>query len=171
MKEFLKKYREIIVYLVFGVITTVVNWVVYFGIIWGAKTIFGYHDESLALYWYRMIAQVVAWVAGVLVAFFTNKKYVFLDNNNEARYVVRKLIEFSTSRLATLLLDTVVTFSTLAILGFVGYKTFTVAIGPLGLDVSADLISKLLASILVVIGNYVLSKLFVFKKTDDAEQK
>ena len=64
MKELLMKYKEIIMYLVFGVLTTVVNIVVYF-------------LSAELLHINYLISNALAWFLSVLFAYITNRKYVF----------------------------------------------------------------------------------------------
>ena len=113
MKAFFEKYREIILYLIFGVLTTAVSFITYFLLFHVGVSLIGAAYE-----WYvRIAAQILQWVAGVLFAFFTNKKYVFGDTNTQTRHMWRKLAEFSASRVLTLVLDTVLTFGIVALLG------------------------------------------------------
>ena len=70
-----KKYEEVIMYLVFGVLTTVVNFVVYFI----AIHILGDSDLS------KTISNALAWFFSVLFAFFTNKIFVFKHKSENAK--------------------------------------------------------------------------------------
>ena len=156
MKALYQKYREILLYLIFGVLTTAVSFATYFLIFGGGVALLG---ETYA--WHvRVAAQILQWVAGVLFAFFTNKKYVFGDTNTESRHMWHKLGEFSLSRVATLLLDT-------AMLHSIAYEAISLPI--VNIPLSADLIAKCVAALFVIVGNYVLSKLFVFRKAKTRE--
>lgn len=159
MKAFFEKYREIILYLIFGVLTTAVSFVTYFLLFHVGVSLIGAAYE-----WYvRIAAQILQWVAGVLFAFFTNKKYVFGDTNTQTRHMWRKLAEFSASRVLTLVLDTVLTFGIVALLGALSYEAILLPL--VKIPLSADLIAKCVAAVFVIVGNYVLSKLFVFRKS------
>ena len=158
MKALCQKYREILLYLFFGVLTTAVSFATYFLLFHGGVALLG---ETYA--WHvRVAAQILQWVAGVLFAFFTNKKYVFGDTNTESRHMWHKLGEFSLSRVATLLLDTALTFGIVAMLHSIAYEAISLPI--VNIPLSADLIAKCVAALFVIVGNYVLSKLFVFRK-------
>lgn len=87
-----------------------------------------------------MISNVIAWITCVIFAYFTNKKYVFDKSDNKCQFV-----KFILSRIATLIVET------LLLILFV--KTLLVN----------DMISKIIISIIVIILNYILSKLCVFK--------
>lgn len=158
MKAFFEKYREIILYLIFGVLTTLVSFVTYFLVFHGGVSLLGEEYEWSV----RVAAQILQWVAGVLFAFFTNKKYVFGDTNTQSRHMWRKLCAFSASRVATLFLDTAITFGVVYLLSALSYESIVLPIVPIPL--SADLIAKCVAAVFVIVGNYILSKLFVFRK-------
>ena len=133
MRALLQKYRGLILYGVFGALTTAINIAAY----------------ALC---YRVLgvpnvpSNIVAWIVAVLFAFITNKLYVFESKSLERGTVLRELTTFVTARLATGLMD-------LAIM-FVGVDVLH---GP-------DLLIKVGSNVLVIILNYVLSKLVVFRK-------
>ena len=136
------KHREILVYLIVGGLTTVVAW--------GAKFLWNFifyagtaHPTSLQ----NTVLSVVNWVAGVACAYPMNRTWVFQSKNPN---IIAEASGFVTSRLATLALDWVV----MQLLGNV-----------LGLNLY---VATFISAVLVVIGNYVFSKLFVFKKKKDA---
>ena len=116
MKELFKKYREIITYIFFGVITTLVSMGVYFAILLFAEKVINISPESASFNAFRLIAQILQWVAGVLVAFFTNKKWVFNAGGTTKKETASELVKFSLSRVGTLGLDTVITFGTVWLL-------------------------------------------------------
>ena len=137
IKSVYEKYKEIINYLIFGVLTTLISLIVYYGLTY---TIINPNNAIML-----QIANIISWIAGVLFAYFTNRKYVFASKNKS------KLKEFSAfvgARVTTLLLD-------MAIMGI----GVTVLHGN-------DKIMKLISQVLVIIGNYVLSKVFVFRKKE-----
>lgn len=159
MKELFKKYREIISYIFFGVITTAVSMGVYFTILLFAEYIDGISPDATEFNGIRFVAQIIQWIAGVLVAFFTNKKWVFNAGGTTSGETVRELSKFALGRVGTLGLDTVLTFGTVWILNALNYVPFKFI-----LTFTADLWSKIVASVVVVITNYIISKFFVFKK-------
>ena len=163
MKNLFEKYREIIMYLIFGVFTTVVGMGSYFLILFAARC-FGVPETSGAYNGVRVAAQIIQWVLAVLFAYYTNKKWVF--NVRERQGERARLASFFASRLFSLGCDTLVTFGVIFILGAVNYKTITLTL-PLGvqLPLSSDLWAKLAAAVVVIVVNYVLSKFIVFKKT------
>ena len=165
IKALIEKYKEIIMYLVFGVLTTLVGWAVYFGVINVGKALLGIPAEVTAGGKYFALytaAQVIQWVAAVLFAFFTNRRWVFTDADKNAP-VLRQLGVFAAGRVATFGLDYVVTyFGTLALAAML--PSFN-SVALLGRDWNLNEIgAKVVAAVIVIIGNYVFSKLFVFKK-------
>ena len=127
-----KKYKEIIMYLIFGILTTIVNIVVYF-------------IASNVLNINYLISNATAWFLSVLFAYVTNKLYVFESSSKE---FIKEIVAFFSSRLATGILDM-----------FLMWLFVTVA----SLN---DVVVKIFVNILVIIMNYIFSKLFVFRKDD-----
>ena len=130
-----KKYQEIIMYLIFGVLTTVISIVTYFIF---THTFLDAHN-SLEL----QIANVLSWVISVLFAYVTNRIFVFASENKN---ILKEIVSFFSSRIVTLLIDMFLMFILVTCLHY------------------NDAISKILVQIVVIIGNYILSKLIVFKK-------
>ena len=139
IKQLYLKYKEIINYLIFGVLTTIVALIVK----WGLLFTFLNASNGFEL----QIAVVISWIAAVLFAYFTNRKYVFESKTDNKS---REFINFIIARLATLLLDMFIMW-------------FFVTLLTLNTDLYV-LIFTLVSQILVILGNYIFSKLFVFKK-------
>ena len=135
--ELFKKYREIIVYLIVGVMTTIVSWAAkfLFNFIFYAGTAYPTAAQNLVL-------SIVNWVAGVAFAYPTNRRFVFESKDPN---ILPECTKFVLSRVSTLILDAVVMQILVAV----------------GLDLY---IATLISAVLVVIANYVFSKVFVFKK-------
>ncbi len=131
LKALCLKYKELLLYLIFGVLTTVVNWVIYFPLV----NLFSVHYQ---------LANVIGWVAAVLFAFVTNKVFVFEKKDFSPAKVGKELLSFTLSRVVSLLSEMAVMF-------------LFVDLIPLG-----ENIAKVIAAVLVVVLNYVFSKLFVF---------
>lgn len=159
MKNLFNKYREIINYLIFGVITTAVSMGVYFSILLFAEHIGGISPDAPKFNAIRLVAQILQWVAGVLVAFFTNKKWVFNAGGTTKKETAHELSKFALGRVGTLGLDTALTFGTVWILNAMNYVPFKFI-----LTFTADLWSKIVASVVVIITNYIISKYLVFRK-------
>ena len=129
-----KKYEEIINYIIVGVLTTVVSWLAY-----AVCKLFMDVDNAFQM----QLAVIIRWIAGVVFAYFTNRKYVFKSKNTN---MIKEAFDFTTSRLVTLFLDM-----------FVMWVLPTV----LGVD---DWISTFISAVLVTVTNYIFSKFLVFNK-------
>lgn len=158
MKEFFKKYRELIVYVIVGLMTTVVSYGIRLGIIYIFAPILGIDLESEGAV-LRTVAVSVGWVAGVIFAFFTNKSWVFRDKVNGTRAVLIQFGEFTLSRVFTYFVELGLGVGVPALLILLGFKPFTFII-----EIDADLIASGVSIVLVTVLNYILSKLLVFRK-------
>lgn len=145
LKELLQKYREIISYIFWGVMTTAVSFVTYslFTLLFTA-----FLDTNTAVF----ISNTLSWVCAVLFAFITNKLWVFNSKSFEKSVVVPELLKFLSSRIAT---------------GVVEIAGLPLLIS-LGLDATIfgieGLVAKIVINIIVIVLNYVFSKLIIFKK-------
>lgn len=89
-----KKHKEILLYIVFGVFTTVVNWV-----------LFQICVELFSVNW--SIANVIAWVGAVIFAYVTNRKLVF---ESSSPHIIKEFLAFVQFRLISLLLEMLIMF-------------------------------------------------------------
>lgn len=133
LKELFCKYYDILVYLIFGVLTTVVNYIVYLPC---------YNLLGLS----SSVSNVIAWAVAVAFAFLTNKPFVFRSHDWSAKTVIPELTKFIGTRLGSGGLETLI---------------LLVAVDWLGMNGN---VWKLLTSVLVVVLNYIGSKLLVFRK-------
>ena len=135
LKELWVKYEEIIAYLIVGVLTTIVAWAAKFlaNFLLYDNTMYPTSSQNLVL-------SIINWVAGVTFAYFTNRKFVFKSHEPMAKEAPK----FVLSRVSTLILDAVV----MQVLGTCGVNV---------------VIATFISAVLVMIGNYVFSKIFVFK--------
>ena len=135
IKQTYIKYKEIINYLIFGILTTFISLITYYLLI---ITILN-PNNPIEL----QISNIISWIFSVTFAYITNKKYVF--NSNEKK-IKKEILKFYTSRLSTLFIDIILMFIFVTILKL------------------NDKIIKIIVSIIIIILNYILSKLIVFKK-------
>lgn len=147
--KLLKRYREVIMYLIFGVATTLVNWITTYLL----QRVCGLSGEG----WQFTLTNAVAWVVAVLFAFFTNKKFVFESKTVGAKAYFTEMGKFFGARVATGVIEIVLP-TALVKMGLTqslfDFKSFW---------------AKAVTSVIVIILNYVFSKLFVFRKKKDAE--
>lgn len=149
IKKLLIKYKELITYIIFGILTTVVN----FGAFWIFTKILG---EDLYL-----LNNALAWVAGVIFAYVTNKLFVFESKSWGFKLVVKEATSFLGARVFSFLVEEGGMFLFISILGF-GEKALTI----LSLTITGQFIVKILLAVIVVVLNYVFSKFFIFKKRE-----
>ena len=131
IKNAIKKHKQIIMYLIFGVLTTLVNVVAYW-----------LFSSPLSLN--TVISTILAWAVSVAFAFVTNKLFVF-----EARGVKRlpwEMLTFFASRLFTGLLDVGIMYLFVDVIG------------------ANDILIKIISNLVVIILNFVLSRLIVFAR-------
>lgn len=133
-------HREMITYLIFGVLTTVVNYVVYW-----LCTLILTPDIFLKDKNY-LVSNVICWIAAVVFAYVTNKLFVFESRSWKLSVVGREVVSFVGARLVSLAFD----------MGFM-----FVFVSLIGMN---EFIAKLIVQIVVVILNYIFSKLFIFRK-------
>ena len=126
-----EKYRKhIITYLVFGIITTLVSW----GSCWIMRKYIPMLNEN--------IANIISIILAVIVAYVTNRKYVF---SSTEKNIVKEFVAFCSGRAVTMIFETI---------------TFWLFATILGIN---EMLVKVGVSIIVVILNYIISKIFVFK--------
>ena len=161
MKELFKKYREIIVYIIVGLMTTAVSYGIRLGIIYGCSPLLGIDlsAEGGRAAVLRTVAVSIGWVAGVIFAFFTNKAWVFRDKVSGRRAVLIQFAEFTLSRVFTYFVELGLGVGVPPLLNALGYKPFKII-----LTFDADLIATGVSVVLVTVLNYILSKLLVFRK-------
>ena len=141
MLEFLKKHKSVILYIIFGGMTTVVDWSVSFLLyyFWGEAI-----DATPIL---LHGANVIAWVAAVAFAYVTNRIWVFKSKRRGFLPIAGEIAAFAGGRVLTLLLQE-------AIMGifctWLGYNEY---------------LFKIIAAVVVVVLNYFISKLLVFRKS------
>ena len=169
IKELYVKYKEIILYLFFGVVTTVVSLAACFvtlkvGVLFEAlRDEAGEPTELL-----DVLGSTVQWVSGVLVAFFTNKKWVFTDAEKSSS-TLRQLCVFASGRVVTFFIDYGVTLFGAIALAAVLPALNSVSILGKELNVN-EIAAKIVAAVIVIISNYIFSKLFVFKKKKNTSE-
>ena len=145
LKELLSKYKEIISYVFWGAMTTAVSFLTYslFTLLFTA-----FLDTTAAV----TIANVLSWVCAVLFAFISNKLWVFDSKSFEKAVVLPEFLKFLSSRIATGVIE-IAGLPLLMLLGL-GGELF-------GIE---GLLAKLIINVIVIILNYVFSKLLIFKK-------
>lgn len=132
-----EKYREIFAYLVVGVLTTVVNYAVYY-----LPVISSIPSAT--------VRNTVAWAAAVLFAFFANRRFVYTSSTKGQRPTLGEFAAFVASRLFSLVAENLIIFLVADV-----FKLM-----------SANIV-KLPTSVIVVVLNYITGKLVFKKKDND----
>jgi len=133
-----KKYEEVINYLIIGGLTTLVSLLIKYALL------FTILDASNAIE--LQIAVIVSWIGACIFAYITNRIIVFKSKNKN---IIKEIINFVLSRLSTLLLEMVIMWFTITLLNM-NSDTWVI-------------IWTLVTQIIIIVANYILSKLFVFK--------
>lgn len=156
MKELIKKFinKETIIYLVFGVLTTVVNFVVFkiFDVIFTSVT-----NTDLTL-----LTNFIAWVAAVVFAYVTNKLWVFESKSWKISVLKKEIPSFVGARVLTLGIEQLGLLIFITWLGFEKYSLDVFGI----FSVGGKMLVKAGLAVVVVVTNYVLSKFIIFKNKD-----
>lgn len=130
--EMTKKYKETILYLIFGVLSTVANIVTYvfFGRVVGLN---------------YLVANLIAWIMAVFFAYITNKFWVFGSKEIKFNYVLKEISSFVGCRLFSGGIEMLIMFIMISVLNI------------------NDFVVKIVTNVIVVILNYIFSKLVIFR--------
>lgn len=164
LTESQEKKRKLFMYLVSGGLTTVANWVVYIIVDLSVK-----NDMMISLFGFEFtlkygLKQIIGWIVAVIVAYILNRVTVFRSKGN----VIRELLSFAGARvLSFLILELGLLYVMIWICEMITGVPATSAMLMIGsFAFTYDYFVKLVNSVFVVIANYVLSKLMVFRKKD-----
>lgn len=140
MLKIYKKYEEVINYLIIGVLTTIVSLATYYLLVCTVLD----PDKPIEL----QIANVVSWVIAVTFAYITNRKIVFKSKDTNIK---KEAAKFYGARVITLLVDMLIMYVSVTVLHL------------------NDKIMKIISNIVIIVLNYIFSKLLVFVKKDISE--
>ena len=141
LADWYEKHKEAMRYLIFGALTTIVNILVY--ALCSSFILKFIENETLKV----NISEIIAFIAGVSFAYITNKLYVFEAKTENTKQLIKELFSF------------------------IGCRVFTeiISIGMMNFAVIAninDILMKVISNIVVIILNFVFSKLIIFKKKE-----
>lgn len=145
LEPFYKKHKEVLLYLFFGGLTTVVG-VIFFMIPSKALDLKNIKVFGITIDTTTQVANIISWIIAVTFAYITNRIWVFTDKAHDKAGMIKECLSFYGGRLFTLVVENLL------------LNLCTVTIG------LSDLIAKILVSIVTIILNYVISKLIVFRK-------
>jgi putative flippase GtrA len=141
LKKLYKKYREVIVYILLGGVATLINWV-------SAYLLKLFLDEQIV--WQNVVINTVAWIAANAFAYPALRKWVFKSKN---KHILKECLEFFSSRIITWVLEIALMALTVNAL----HMNFW--------------LSKVLVGLVIVVANYAVSKLIVFRKKRRKKKK
>lgn len=127
-------YKEIILYLIFGVLTTLVNIISF------------YFMDLVGINTY--VNNTIAWILSVIFAYVTNKIYVFESKTTNKKELVKEVSSFFLARVFSYVVDMIGMYLCISVLCM------------------NKMISKVLINFIVVVLNYVFSKLFIFQRSE-----
>ena len=140
IKKIYEKHKEIIDYLFWGGVAFVLSMVLY----WLFDSICG---------WNSVVANTVDWVICVLFTYVTNRIFVFRSKTKGLKAVGTEFIQFVAARLFTLVLEDLIIFIGVTVMGY------NSSIG--------SMIVKLIGQVVAIVTNYILSKLWIFRKKNE----
>lgn len=139
IRDLFAKYRQIVLYLFFGVTTTVVNWCIYTPL-------------TNLLHWDLTLSNALAWLGAVIYAFITNKLFVFESKSMAGKVLLQEGVKFFSSRVFSGLVEILLPTA-----------LFAMGMNQALLGVEGG-IAKALVSVLIIVLNYIFSKFLVFRK-------
>lgn len=132
-ERLMSQYKEMIVYGICGVLTTLVNYAIYF-----------ICTKAFSIHY--LVSNIIAWVFSVIFAYLVNKIYVFVSLDWSRRTLLKEIWQFVAARIFSGVAET---FLLILFVDMMGYR---------------DSVIKIIAGIMVIIMNYLFSKLVIFKK-------
>lgn len=141
------RYKELILYVFFGGLTTLVNFAAFkfFNVVLGEE--------------HYLISNIIAWFVSVVFAYITNKLFVFESHTWQTKKICKEVLSFFAARVFSLVIEEAGLFALIDLLGFDKYR-----LDIFGFVLGGKMISKILLAVIVVILNYFFSKLVVFRK-------
>ena len=137
-----KKYEEVINYLIIGGLTTLVNLIVKYALLFTVLKA----ENPVQL----QTAVIVSWIIACLFAYITNRKIVFKSKSEK---IIKEFVSFVTARLITLGMEMLIMYIFVTVLRLNSNLWVVVW--------------SIVAQVVVVVANYVFSKLFIFKKENN----
>ena len=126
------KYKQTILYLIFGVLSTIVNILTY-----------AFFTRNLNIEF--LISNWIAWIVAVLFAYITNKFFVFESKKINIKFLIKELSSFVSCRLLSGIIEMILMYTMISLMSL------------------NDFIVKIITNVVVVILNFIFSKLIIFK--------
>ena len=132
MIKLTKRYKETISYLIFGILSTIVNIATYV-----------FFSRIIKINF--IISNIIAWFVAVIFAYITNKFFVFESKNINIKFILKEITSFMSLRIVSGLTELILMYIMINIM------------------LINDFIVKIITNIVVVILNFIFSKLIIFK--------
>ena len=126
------KYKQTILYLIFGVLSTIVNILTY-----------AFCTRNLNIEF--LISNWIAWIVAVLFAYITNKFFVFESKETNIKFLIKELSSFVSCRLLSGIIEMILMYTMISLMSL------------------NDFIVKIITNVVVVILNFIFSKIIIFK--------
>ena len=126
------KYKQTILYLIFGVLSTIVNILTY-----------AFCTRNLNIEF--LISNWIAWIVAVLFAYITNKFFVFESKETNIKFLIKELSSFVSCRILSGIIEMILMYTMISLMSL------------------NDFIVKIITNVVVVILNFIFSKLIIFK--------
>ncbi len=148
IKALWTKYKELILYLIFGALTTLVNFVS-----------FWCFSQISNAPWFYMAIEPLAWFLSVCFAFVVNKLFVFESRSFQPKLLLKEVLGFFGARVSSLFIEWGGLYLLVELCGMsaLAWQIF-------GFTLTGPLLAKVILAVPVIILNYIFSKLFIFKK-------
>ena len=143
----MKNKKEIINYIIFGVLTTVVN----FAVFWLFNRLLGKN--------FYLLSNVIAWIVAVAFAYVTNRIWVFESKVTTVKGILLEVSEFFLARLFSLVVEEA---GLLILVDLLKFKVLSFDL--FSFNVTGEMLAKVILAVIVVILNYIFSKFIIFKK-------
>lgn len=144
LAEWYRKHQEGMRYLVFGALTTVVNIITY--TILASLVLRGIENDSVRV----NVSEIIAFIVSVIFAYVTNKRYVFNSKTNGFKDFIREIASFFSCRILTEIISILMMNAAV------------------WLSIN-DILMKVISNIVVIILNFVFSKIWIFKGKQKTE--
>ncbi len=152
--DLIVKYKELILYVFFGALTTLVNFATFkfFNVVLGEER--------------YLISNVIAWFVSVIFAYITNKLFVFESRSWQPKEIGKEISSFFTARVFSFVIEEAGLYVLVDLMAFDKYR-----LDIFGFVLGGKMISKIVLAVIVVILNYFFSKLVVFRKKNKETEK
>ncbi len=148
------KIREAVLYLVFGVLTTIINYLVLFVM---KKSGFTATDLGFTL------SNGLAWIIAVIFAYVTNRVYVFRSDTSGFVEISKEASKFLSGRIFTGLFEIILPTPLAKLIN----NELNLSFAGFYITLDEQWLAKIIVSVLIIIMNFVISKFLVFKKAAD----